>query len=928
MQADGYSGLEDLEAQAANKEREWKDLQARRINLLEDSLKKAKEECLSLRQQNQKLKEDFQYNLTILDERDRELERYDVITSKAVTVELNRQEELSQLRNQVAMLEARDAEARQEHLISQSKSAQHKLQLEELRHFMTGKIQKQMEEHERVKLEWQHRIQELEGELIRHRQEMTAAMDKELREREHEFNLKLDEMHAVLLSKDLKMKLLSKENEIQSQAKLETNEVLKASEEVFKQLQAQLQQKERVIDDVTTVKDVRIKEFEDKLKQMETKLKKKEADHMKKNKDMIQALKEKEKQLDARCQAHTEQLQKAEERLVKLQEDMEVTSARAHSAQKDMQMALDEKDDTIRRLRLEVDTSRTVCESYMSQASSEMVSKDAELMSLRESNQKFRAELERSREEIKRYKQDVSAGLKREADLEQSQVQLELEWQKRCDDAKAKHYLANEQLIQDLTQARDQARAELSEKEKALRGLTVLIPSVEKEQDKGVQGLMSTTDIRASEEIRSLMQQNSMLRDVVSQMRKDMENLSGLRPHPQTTLQASSSDAMKPFGVPTAISIASATEPPAKHSDISANTAPADLSDYTEALKQEVSLLKAQCRQLEKKLQGASGLLSQVPAHTSLDKPHPHDRETKTGLCLEKHSDSTFLRKRVVGGPHANTTDQLQDENLHLWRQQQQQLTSSLMAGAACGNVESIGRNVTLVHSRLKQAVAYIAHLSREKQQLIQMGNCLRARITTAGQDSVEEKGDCVPVEEGHQHDRLSALEQLQYKLTTQELQYAVRQTACRVSESAGPPVKGDDNLWSRGPNTSDEPGTSKMSDKSPAVGHLQNSLEVKMQSGSEDSLPSLKEIWEILDRGLSSSFHSEGESELNRTGATKPGSAGVMVAGTRAPIHRRPPAELQQMKKPSKAPTSPQKNLRHEAPDKISRIRNYNVKD
>ncbi len=55
-----------------------------------------------------------------------------------------------------------------------------------------------------------------------------------------------------------------------------------------------------------------------------------------------------------------------------------------------------------------------------------------------------------------RYKQQLSAGLRRERALEQKQVQVELEWQRRCEDIKAEHYLANEQLIQDLTQAQDQ----------------------------------------------------------------------------------------------------------------------------------------------------------------------------------------------------------------------------------------------------------------------------------------------------------------------------------------------------------------------------------------------------------------------------------------------------------------------------------------
>lgn len=54
------------------------------------------------------------------------------------------------------------------------------------------------------------------------------------------------------------------------------------------------------------------------------------------------------------------------------------------------------------------------------------------------------------------YKRQLSAGWKREKALEQMRVQVELEWQRRCEDMKAEHYLAHEQLIQDLTQARDQ----------------------------------------------------------------------------------------------------------------------------------------------------------------------------------------------------------------------------------------------------------------------------------------------------------------------------------------------------------------------------------------------------------------------------------------------------------------------------------------
>lgn len=39
------------------------------------------------RQHYKQLRDDFQYNLAVLEERDRELERYDVATAEAQTVE-------------------------------------------------------------------------------------------------------------------------------------------------------------------------------------------------------------------------------------------------------------------------------------------------------------------------------------------------------------------------------------------------------------------------------------------------------------------------------------------------------------------------------------------------------------------------------------------------------------------------------------------------------------------------------------------------------------------------------------------------------------------------------------------------------------------------------------------------------------------------
>ncbi|XP_051272731.1 coiled-coil domain-containing protein 57 isoform X2 [Dicentrarchus labrax] len=953
MQSDRDSGLGDLEAQLASKEREWKELLAARVHQLESLLKKAQEECSSLRDGYQKLSEDFQFNLAILDERDRELERYDVITARAVNAERHRQEELNQLHMQVAKLEeqrARETEERQEEQCkSQHSAAQHRLQLDQLKRSMAGEIQRQTEEYERMKWDLQHKIQELEGELTLQRQEMTAAFDSELRQQEHEFNLKMDEMRAVVLSHDLKVKQLSKETEVHYQAQLQATEALKVSKEFCQQIETQLQHKEQEIKDLTADKDCRMNELEDELKCMETKLKNEEDNHIKKYEAVVQALKERDAQLEVRCQAHTEELQKAKKRIVKLQEDMEVLAAQVHCSQRTQQDAMEQKDKTIQRLHTEVETTRTGWDKYISQVSSEMVVKDTEVITLQERETKLKTELDRIKEEMEGYKQQLSAGLKRERALEQKRVQVELEWQRRCEDLKAELYLANEQLIQDLSNARDQAKAELKEKEQELQELTVLLRSVKTERDQAIQGFTPKVDSLASEEIRRLQEQNSTLRAVVTQMRKDMEGLSRLLPQPQP--QASSLQPVRHQGGPATTSFTpkadTQTGPPAQSADISSTINPAD---YTQALEQEVSQLKARCRHLEEKLEGPIGLPSLAPEDLLPTVPHntrlQYQGLKQGGLCLENRANTSALMRLEARVTHVieqvQKNAQLREENLYL----QQQQASGQMSVGLFEDVQGAKSNPRLLHTRLKQAASCIARLSREKQQLIEMGNRLRAQITTAGLEAVEPERDSSTEKLGEQHDRLSALEQLQYQLTSQELQYALRQRVCTLAEqllpgthNLGPATEGAANPWSQGHESADRPERSKNKENTPPLSQSVRSLDRGPQprSGqsrsllsSEESLRSLNQLWGILDHGLSPSIFSEGEGEPSRVEVAESGSAGVqmMVHGTSAPFRNQPPSELKQRRNPSTTPSNTAKTSRHGAQDRMSKIRNYNVKD
>lgn len=80
------------------KEREWKKAQELRYKSMELTLKEHEKLLNNERIRFRKLKEDFEYNLKLLAERDQELERYDLLFSKYKTLESERDGEVSDLK--------------------------------------------------------------------------------------------------------------------------------------------------------------------------------------------------------------------------------------------------------------------------------------------------------------------------------------------------------------------------------------------------------------------------------------------------------------------------------------------------------------------------------------------------------------------------------------------------------------------------------------------------------------------------------------------------------------------------------------------------------------------------------------------------------------------------------------------------------------
>lgn len=92
------SSLQELVQQ---KENEWREAQELQNKSLQSALKEKERQLNNERVRFRKLKEDFEYNLKLLEERDGELQRYDALFSQVRNINSLRDGEVSDLKIQL-----------------------------------------------------------------------------------------------------------------------------------------------------------------------------------------------------------------------------------------------------------------------------------------------------------------------------------------------------------------------------------------------------------------------------------------------------------------------------------------------------------------------------------------------------------------------------------------------------------------------------------------------------------------------------------------------------------------------------------------------------------------------------------------------------------------------------------------------------------
>ncbi|XP_034881621.1 coiled-coil domain-containing protein 57 isoform X3 [Mirounga leonina] len=535
----------------AHKEGESRALQAQRCQPRDAALQDAHSQLHQAQGALRRLQEDFVYNLQVLEERDRELERYDAAFAQARGLEEARQAEVSELRVEAARLRqalAREARRREDlQRQHQLKLQEHRLELERIHSDKNSEMDQQREQYENLKWKLERRLEELDGELALQRKELLLEFESEMQKREHGFRLQADSMSNVVLTHELKVKLLNKELVALKDAAAQAAESLQSAEAANAGLEEKLRHGGRELRDLAAAKDARIKDLEGKLNCVQLSRKKEEEVFRRKHEELDHLARERDAVLAAVKGAHAEQLQVLEARALGLQAHCEALELQLRRAEWRQVDALKEKDAAMDKLREDASALKSGWDAQIAQLSKEMISKDLQLQSLQEEEVELKAHLARCQQDIGRYKQQLSAAAERERCLEREKMQLELDWRQRCDSVERDQYRKSEDLIQALTEARDQVAAKLQETERTLRDQEVVLKALTLERDQAVQalrtqGLLPEKEVQMllrhheeeirgsfpSSEIQRLQEQNTSLRRAVSEMRKEMETLSDL----------------------------------------------------------------------------------------------------------------------------------------------------------------------------------------------------------------------------------------------------------------------------------------------------------------------------------------------------------------------------------------------------------------
>ncbi|XP_065193384.1 coiled-coil domain-containing protein 57-like [Sycon ciliatum] len=708
--ASSRSSVQHISQFAARKEQEWREANEQRLTALQLAMKEAEEELGRERARFQQLEDDFKFNLQVVQERDAELERYDSVFSQ-ISVHLSgKDSEVSELRISVDELSqklqhARDGEHRaQQEYAARLQGVQQDAEL--LRVEKDKQLRDEREQFEASKRDYQLLLTKLEEDSAQKNRNISSAFEEALGQREHEFQLSQDELSSTLHSRELQLRSVSGELEKCKQSLKKCQDECRKVEEASKQNGKLVQEMRWTSESQDTTQKARISELETELLESRQEASVLRRNGEERSQQLQETLQELKRSQEATREAHSQECHKYQSAIAQHRAEIENSRAECRRLQWCSEETGRQRAEDVCRLQRDLEEVRAEADQLRSTASQDCAARDVETRTLREQVKLARQRQEQHDKELEKYKAELQASLARQSSMERTHDKEHLEWQQRLETCQHQQHQRQEELVEALMKARDEATAlaeqrlsELSQRDRVLRLLQASrAQALRVLEENGLENPGGEAELVALAEDTALATdlqiQNENLRTVIRAMREEMEQLG------------------------------------AKSADTAQKYSFSDKSDYSVALEKELSDVKRTNRALKLALEEAQVAVTSAKA------------ESSSQAVAVRHCSEEMSHLRAQLDESRQTVDRLiheKTESVAALRHEQlrsvhlQQIMSRLK-GKTKGDVhisELPGSLSKLadVESRLQTALWRITQLSGERDRLTQLSNKQRATI-------------------------------------------------------------------------------------------------------------------------------------------------------------------------------------------------------
>ena len=471
----------------AQKEKELHDINEYRLQTIEETLRKREASEAAIRKKFNDLKADFVFNLRLIEERDRELDKYESTCEKLKAYVREREKEIAQLRlertNMSSKLGRRDDEA-----------ARREVEFQQEIKALSSQIESMRWESEQASSTHASRIVALESQFEQEKREHAKTLSV------HEESLRAESkraieaadarMDAALASHDRQKRelerrvlelqtLMSKEAE-RASAQARVVEELRESKtkaeshakKVNWELSDKIEAKEREVQELISEQ----KELKEKNKTVLDNYEKQMTELLSSLHTVESAFREQreqyELQLRQQASSREEELRRVGHRLRSQLESAEDQAKLANRARDELKQQLAKREqqeaERIRDLQRELEASKASSSVEIEKLQQELRDSNAKLWSAQsevkhaqDSSATQREAVERYKAEAKSARDEVQRGLSREGELKREMAALNANWQQRWEKDRAAMTERHNNLTSVLQKQRDHLEGEV-----------------------------------------------------------------------------------------------------------------------------------------------------------------------------------------------------------------------------------------------------------------------------------------------------------------------------------------------------------------------------------------------------------------------------------------------------------------------------------